>query len=399
MMNTIDEALLDLSSGKMIIVLDDEERENEGDLICSSELITPEMVNFMSAKAKGLICVAITPERADELKLEVMVRDSSALHDTKFTVSVDYLHGTTTGISAFDRALTIKALIDPQAKPDDLGRPGHVFPLIAVEDGVLRRAGHTEATIDLMRFAGLKPSGVLCEIINTDGSMARLPQLRKFAKKYNLKMITVKDLISYRLRSECLVEEEVEAKLPSEFGDFIIKVFRGKNDNKEHIAIIKGTWQKDEPVLVRVHSECLTGDVFGSKRCDCGAQLEAALRMIEKNDKGIVLYMRQEGRGIGLINKLKAYALQEQGRDTVQANVDLGFAPDARDYGVGAQILSLLGVSKMKLITNNPRKRVGLESYGLEVVDLVPIEIEANEVNKEYLKTKKYKLGHLLHNL
>lgn len=398
-MNTIDEAIQDLVSGKMIIVLDDEDRENEGDLLCSAQLCTPEIINFMSSKAKGLICLAVTPERAEELKLDTMVHESTAIHGTKFTVSVDYLHGTSSGISAFDRAATVRAIADRDTKPEDLGRPGHIFPLIAAKEGVLRRAGHTEATVDLMKFAGLKPCGVLCEIIKEDGLMARLPDLEVFAQEYNLKMITVKDLISYRIKREILVECVASAHIPSEYGEFDLKVYANKIDGLEHIALVKGNWDNDETVLVRVHSECLTGDVFGSLRCDCGSQLHQALRNIEKEGKGILLYMRQEGRGIGLVNKVKAYHLQEKGFDTVQANEELGFPADPRDYGIGAQILRHLGVTKMRLMTNNPRKRVGLESYGLEVSEQIPIEIEANPNNQFYLKTKKNKLGHLFHNL
>lgn len=398
-MDTIESALADLVSGKMIVVMDDEDRENEGDLICSAELCTPEMVNFMSTQGKGLICVSITPDRAKELELDVMVRNNSALHETKFTVSVDYVHNTTTGISAVDRAHTIRALANLDTKPNDLGRPGHIFPLIAQSGGVLRRAGHTEATVDLMRLAGLKPVGVLCEVINEDGSMARKADLESFAKKYDFKIITVKDLIAYRFQKDILVKEVAAAKIPSEFGDFKIHVFENVVDGKEHIALVKGEWKEDEEVLVRVHSECLTGDVFGSFRCDCGPQLEQALINIEEHGKGVLLYMRQEGRGIGLINKIKAYALQEEGMDTVEANEHLGFNADARDYGIGAQILHSLGVRKMILMTNNPKKRVGINSYGLEVVDTKSIEIKANKHNESYLKTKKEKLGHLLKNM
>lgn len=398
-MNTIEEALIELRNGKMIIVMDDEDRENEGDLIVASEFCTNDIVNFMSTHAKGLICVAITDERAKELKLETMVKDSSALHQTKFTVSVDYIHGTTTGISADDRAATIRAMADLRTKPEDLARPGHIFPLISLPGGVLRRSGHTEATTDLMRLAGLKPSGVLCEIINEDGTMARKPDLEAFAEKYNMKIITVKDLIAYRFQRDNLVNCTAEAKIPSDYGDFNFKVFENMIDGKEHVAIIKGEWNEEDEVMVRVHSECLTGDVFGSLRCDCGPQLHAALQQIDREGKGVLLYMRQEGRGIGLVNKIKAYKLQEQGMDTVEANTHLGFKADARDYGIGAQILSSLGIRKMRLLTNNPKKRVGIESYGIKITELLPIEIEANSENQKYLETKRDKMGHLLHNL
>lgn len=398
-MNTIEEALQDLASGKMVIVVDDEDRENEGDLVAASELCTPDIINFMATNARGLICVAITEDRARELELDVMVRESTGLHGTRFTVSVDYIHGTTTGISAHDRAKTVRALANPATKPTDLARPGHIFPLIAVREGVLRRAGHTEATVDLMRLAGLYPSGVLCEIIKDDGTMARRPDLEEFAKKFNLKIITVQDLIAYRLKRDKLVKCVATANLPTKYGDFVVKVYKNIVDNKEHVALIKGTWEKDEPILVRVHSECLTGDVFGSLRCDCGDQLHTALSQISAAGKGVLLYMRQEGRDIGLVNKIKAYALQEQGYDTVEANLLLGFQPDPRDYGIGAQILADIGVRKMRLMTNNPKKRVGLASYGLEIVELVPLQIPPNDKNYNYLLTKKIKLGHILDNI
>lgn len=398
-MNTIEEALQELKNGKMIIVMDDEDRENEGDLIVASEFCTNDIVNFMSTHAKGLICVAITDERAKELELETMVKDSSALHQTKFTVSVDYVHGTSTGISAEDRAVTIRAMADTRTKPEDLARPGHIFPLISLPGGVLRRSGHTEATTDLMRLAGLKPSGVLCEVINEDGTMARKADLEKFAEKYNMKIITVKDLIAYRFQRDNLVTCTAEAKIPSDYGDFSFKVFENMVDGKEHVAMYKGEWTEEDEVMVRVHSECLTGDVFGSLRCDCGPQLHAALRQIEKEGRGVLLYMRQEGRGIGLVNKIKAYQLQEQGMDTVEANMHLGFKADARDYGIGAQILSSLGIRKMRLLSNNPKKRVGIESYGIVITEQIPIEIEANQENQKYLETKRDKMGHLLKNL
>jgi len=398
-MDSIEEALKDLASGKMVIVVDDEDRENEGDLIAASELCTPDIINFMATYARGLICVAITEDRARELELDVMVREGTGLHGTRFTVSVDYIHGTTTGISAFDRAKTVRAIVNPATKPSDLARPGHIFPLIAVKEGVLRRAGHTEAAVDLMRLAGLYPSGVLCEIIKDDGTMARRPDLEKFAHEHNLKIITVKDLIAYRFKRDKLVKCVASANLPTKFGDFVVKVYKNIVDNKEHVALIKGTWNEDEPILVRVHSECLTGDVFGSLRCDCGDQLHAALQQISAAGKGVLLYMRQEGRDIGLVNKIKAYALQEQGYDTVEANLLLGFKPDPRDYGIGAQILADIGVRKMKLLTNNPKKRVGIASYGLEVVELVPLQIPPNDKNLDYLRTKKLKLGHLLDNI
>ena len=399
MFERIEAALADLRAGKCIIVVDDEDRENEGDLIASAELCSEDVINFMATEARGLICVSITEERARELELPLMVNDNTALHGTRFTISVDYVHGTASGISISDRTVTVRAMADPATQPKDLGRPGHIFPLIAVDGGVLRRAGHTEAVVDLMRLAGLRPSGVLCEILKADGSMARMPDLRTFAEQHGLQMITVQDLIAYRRRAEHLVRMVAEAKLPSEYGDFTLKVFENTLDGKEHVAIIKGDIDADTPVLVRVHSECLTGDIFGSRRCDCGPQLHAALARIEQEGAGVVLYMRQEGRGIGLVNKIKAYALQEQGMDTVEANATLGFQPDPRDYGICAQILSDLGVRKMRLMTNNPKKRVGLQSYGLEVVELVPLEIQANAENQKYLETKRDKMGHLLRHL
>lgn len=397
--DSIEQAIKDLQAGKVVIVLDDEDRENEGDIICAAEFCTPEQVNFMASQAKGLICVALPSEKAIALDLAPMVPDNTALHGTRFTVSIDYLHGTSSGISASDRSATIKALVQPNIKPDDFGRPGHIFPLIAVEEGVLRRAGHTEAVVDLMKLGGLQPVGVLCEILAEDGTMMRTQQLMEFSEKHQLSIITVKDLIRYRLNKEQLVTAVAEAKLPTEFGDFMLQVFANTVDGKEHVALVKGTWNEDEPILVRVHSECLTGDIFHSLRCDCGPQLSAALSMIQEAEKGVLLYMRQEGRGIGLVNKVKAYSLQEQGLDTVEANVQLGFQPDPRDYGIGAQILASLGVRKMKLLTNNPTKRVGLESYGLEVVERVPIEMQPNSVNRDYLETKKVKMGHLLTHL
>jgi 3,4-dihydroxy 2-butanone 4-phosphate synthase/GTP cyclohydrolase II len=399
MLDSIEEAVLDLRSGKCIIVVDDEDRENEGDLICSAELCTVSNINFMASQGKGLICVSVTEQRARELDLPLMVSDNTALHGTRFTVSIDYSHGTTSGISVHDRTATVRAMADQDACPSDFARPGHIFPLIAVNGGVLRRAGHTEAVVDLMTLAGLKPVGVLCEILKDDGSMARVPDLVEMARAHGLKMISVQDLIAYRRRTEQLVIMVAEAKLPSDHGDFVLRVFENRLDGKEHVAIIKGDVSDGTPVLVRVHSECLTGDIFGSRRCDCGPQLHAALEMIEREGRGVVLYMRQEGRGIGLVNKIKAYALQEQGLDTVEANTHLGFPPDPRDYGIGAQILHDLGIRHMRLMTNNPKKRVGLQSHGLEVVDLVPLEIAANEDNQQYLETKRDKMGHLLRHL
>lgn len=398
-MNTIEEALEDLKAGKCIIVVDDEDRENEGDLICAAELCSQENINFMATEARGLICVSLTPERAHHLELPLMVNDNTALHGTNFTVSVDYVHGTASGISVADRTATVRAMANDEAIPGDFARPGHIFPLVAMEGGVLRRAGHTEAVVDLMRLADLKPVGVLCEILRSDGSMARMPDLERFASDHDLKIISVNDLIAYRRHHEMLIRLVAEAKLPSEYGSFQLKVYENRLDGKEHVAIVKGEIDPESPILVRVHSECLTGDIFGSRRCDCGPQLHAALETIEKEGAGVVLYMRQEGRGIGLVNKIKAYALQEQGLDTVEANLSLGFQPDPRDYGIGAQILVDLGVRKMRLMTNNPKKRVGLQSYGLEVSELVPLEIPANVDNQQYLETKRDKMGHILRHL
>ncbi|MFY8033326.1 MAG: bifunctional 3,4-dihydroxy-2-butanone-4-phosphate synthase/GTP cyclohydrolase II [Flexibacteraceae bacterium] len=396
-LDTIEEAIEAVKNGQMIVVVDDEDRENEGDLICAAEAITPEIVNFMSKEARGLICCALSEERCQELGLELMVGNNTALHATPFTVSVDLLgKGVTTGISAYDRYMTIKALADPATKPEELGKPGHIFPLKAKEEGVLRRTGHTEASADFAKLAGFKPAGVLVEIMNEDGTMARLPQLREFADKHQLKLVSIKDLVAYRIRTESLITREIGVEMPTEFGDFQLIAYRQKTTGDIHLAMIKGTWNADEPVMVRVHSSCATGDIFGSCRCDCGPQLHHALRMVEKEGKGVVLYMNQEGRGIGLLNKLKAYKLQEQGRDTVQANLELGFKMDERDYGVGAQILRDLGIQKIKLISNNPKKRAGLLGYGLEIVDTIHIEIAPNSHNEAYLLTKRDKMGHTI---
>lgn len=396
-LNTISEALQDFKQGKMLIVVDDEDRENEGDLIIASEFVTPEIINFMTKHARGLICVAITNQRAQELNLEPMVPQNTSLHETAFTVSIDLIgEGCTTGISAHDRAKTIQALVHPNKKASDFARPGHIFPLIAKPGGVLRRAGHTEATVDLAILAGLQPSGVLVEIMNDDGSMARLPDLIQMAKKFDLKIISIKDLIHYRLQKESIVEKVVVVDMPTKYGHFQLHSYIVKTTGQEHIALVKGEINPDEPVLCRVHSSCLTGDVLGSLRCDCGDQLHAAMQAIEREGKGILLYLNQEGRGIGLTNKLKAYKLQEEGLDTVEANLQLGFAPDERDYGIGAQILRDLGVRKIRLLTNNPRKRAGLEGYDLQIVENVPIVIPANPHNACYLSTKKTKLGHIL---
>ncbi len=395
MLDRIDDAIDAIKKGKLVIVVDDEDRENEGDFITAAQNVTPEIINFMSTHGRGLICAPLLEDRCVELNLQPMVIDNTALHETAFTVSVDLLgHGCTTGISAHDRAKTVQALINPATKAEDLGRPGHIFPLRAKNGGVLRRAGHTEATTDLARLAGFAPAGVLVEIMNDDGSMARLPQLIEIAKKFDFKIISIKDLIEYRLKKETLIKEEARVEMPTKWGRFELIAFRQLNSGEVHLALKKGSWQKDEPVLVRVHSSCVTGDILGSLRCDCGEQLHHSLEHIEAAGKGLVLYMNQEGRGIGLINKLKAYKLQEQGLDTVEANLHLGFGMDERDYGVGAQILRELGITKMKLMTNNPKKRAGLLGYGLEVTETVQIEIEPNPHNEKYLFTKRDKLGH-----
>jgi 3,4-dihydroxy 2-butanone 4-phosphate synthase/GTP cyclohydrolase II len=395
MLHTIESAIEDIRNGKMVIVVDDEDRENEGDFIIAARHTTPEVINFMSKEGRGLICAAITDERCNELKLEPMVSSNTSLHETAFTISVDLTGpGTGTGISAQDRAKTVQALINKDTKPEDLARPGHIFPLRAKPGGVLRRSGHTEATIDLARLAGCEPAGVLVEIMNEDGTMARLPQLELIAEKFDLKIVSIKDLIEYRLKIDSLIEEIVRVDMPTAYGHFKLIAFREKETKQEHLALIKGTWENDEPVLVRVHSSCFTGDILGSLRCDCGDQLHSAMQMVEKEGKGVVLYMNQEGRGIGLFNKLKAYKLQEEGLDTVEANLHLGLPMDARDYGVGAQILRTLNVSKLKLISNNPKKRAGLLGYGLEIVETVPVRITPNEHNQKYLETKRDKLGH-----
>lgn len=394
-LHTIPEAIEDIRNGKLIIVVDDENRENEGDFITAARNVTPEIINFMATHGRGLICAPLIEDRCDELELNLMVDDNTALHSTQFTVSVDLIgHGCTTGISTADRALTIKALINPDMTARDLARPGHIFPLRAKKGGVLRRAGHTEATIDLARMAGFEPAGVLVEIMNEDGTMARLPDLLKVAEKFDLKIISIKDLIEYRLQTETLIHKEVEVQLPTKYGYFHLHAYTQTTTGEVHLALVKGSWTQEEPVMVRVHSSCATGDILGSLRCDCGDQLHAAMQMIEQNGKGVLLYMQQEGRGIGLLNKLKAYKLQEDGRDTVEANLELGFPMDQRDYGVGAQILRDLGVRKINLITNNPKKRVALKGYGLEIMGNTPIEILPNAHNENYLITKRDKMGH-----
>lgn len=394
-LDPIEDAIEAIKNGEVIVVVDDEDRENEGDFVCAAETVTPEIINFMATHGRGLICAPLIEDRCEQLGLELMVGNNTAAFETPFTVSVDLIgHGCTTGISTADRAKTIKALVDDSIDPSELGKPGHIFPLKAKRGGVLRRAGHTEAAIDLARLAGFSPAGVLVEIMNEDGTMARLPDLVEVAKKFNLKLISIKDLIAYRLKHESLIKREIGVELPTDFGDFELIAFRQTNTQELHLALIKGKWEKDEPVLVRVHSSCMTGDIFGSCRCDCGPQLHAAMQMVQKEGKGVILYMNQEGRGIGLINKLKAYKLQEEGMDTVQANLALGLPSDSRDYGVGAQILRDLEVSNLRLISNNPQKRVGLLGYGLQIVEQVPIEISPNVHNEKYLQTKRDKMGH-----
>ena len=398
--STIEEAIQDIKAGKVVIVIDDENRENEGDFVAAAEMATPEMINFMATHGRGLICTPLLESRCEELGLELMIGKNTAAYETPFTISVDLMgHGCTTGISASDRAKTVKALVDRNINPEELGKPGHIFPLKARKGGVLRRAGHTEAAVDLARLAGLEPAGVIVEILNEDGSMARTPELHKIAEKFDLKFITIKDLIEYRIKNESLITEEALVKLPTEFGDFKMKAFQQTTNGQLHLAIYKGEWEKEDEILVRVHSSCITGDIFGSCRCDCGPQLQSALQQIEAEGKGVLVYMNQEGRGIGLLNKLKAYELQEKGRDTVEANTELGFSADDRDYGVGAQILRAMEVTKIRLLSNNPKKRVGLMGYGIEIVESVAIEIDSNIHNESYLKTKRDKMGHSFKNL
>ena len=396
-LNTIEEAIEEIQRGKVIIVVDDEDRENEGDFLTAARNITPEIINFMVTHGRGLVCAPLTEDHCDKLGLDLMVNSNSSSHETPFTVSVDLIgHGCTTGVSASDRSKTVKALIDGTIKPEELAKPGHIFPLRGKNSGVLRRAGHTEAAIDLSRLAGFEPAGVIVEILNEDGSMARLPELIEISKRFNLKIISIKDLINYRIQTESLVEKIVDVNLPTEIGDFNLHLYKNKNTEEEHLALTKGDFKKDEPILLRVHSSCMTGDIFGSCRCDCGPQLQSAMQQIENEGKGAIIYMNQEGRGIGLKNKLKAYKLQEQGYDTVEANIKLGFKADARDYGIGAQIIRDLGISKIKLMTNNPQKRIGLIGYNIEIIENIPLEIETNKHNKDYLKTKRDKMGHNL---
>ncbi len=394
-LNTVEEAIEDIRQGKAVIVVDDEDRENEGDFVAAAEMATPELINFMATHGRGLICAPLVEQRCEDLGLELLTKKNTSAYETPFTISVDLIgHGCTTGISASDRSKTVQALANPETQPDDLARPGHIFPLKAKVGGVLRRAGHTEAAIDLARLAGFSPAGVIVEIMNEDGSMARLPELTEIAKKFDLKLISIEDMIAYRMSNERLIEKEVEVNMPTEFGEFKLAAYRQTTNGQEHLALVKGSWEPEEAVMVRVHSSCMTGDIFGSCRCDCGPQLHKAMQMVEEEGKGVIVYMNQEGRGIGLLNKLKAYKLQENGYDTVEANEKLGFKHDERDYGVGAQILRDLGVRKIKLLSNNPKKRTGLIGYGLEIVDNLPIEIESNVHNKEYLETKRDKMGH-----
>jgi 3,4-dihydroxy 2-butanone 4-phosphate synthase/GTP cyclohydrolase II len=396
-LNTIAEAIEDIKQGRVVIVVDDEDRENEGDFLTAARNVTPEIINFMATHGRGLICAPLVEDRCDELGLELMVKSNSAAYETPFTVSVDLMgHGCTTGISASDRYMTVKALIDPATNPAELGKPGHIFPLRAKKGGVLRRAGHTEAAIDLSRLAGFEPAGLIVEILNEDGTMARLPELLEIAKKFDLKIVSIEDLIKYRIANESLIDRIVDVKMPTQYGDFQMIAFKEKNTDQEHLALIKGTWDENEPVYVRVHSSCITGDIFGSCRCDCGPQLHKAMEMIEAEGKGAIIYMNQEGRGIGMMNKLKAYKLQEEGYDTLEANIKLGFKGDERDYGIGAQIIRSLGIKKMRLMSNNPTKRTGLVGYGLEIIENVPLEIESNEHNELYLQTKRDKMGHTL---
>jgi 3,4-dihydroxy 2-butanone 4-phosphate synthase/GTP cyclohydrolase II len=396
-LNSIEEAITAIQNGEVIIVVDDEDRENEGDFLTAARNATPEVINFMATHGRGLICAPISEERCDKLGLEMMVSNNSAAYETPFTVSIDLIgHGCTTGISASDRAKTVLAMIDPTTRPEELGKPGHIFPLRARKGGVLRRAGHTEAAVDLSRMAGLEEAGIIVEILNEDGSMARLPELILIAKKFDLKIISIEELIKYRIAHESLVEKVVDVHMPTEWGEFQLHAFKDKSNDMDHLALVKGTWEKDEAILVRVHSSCLTGDIFGSCRCDCGSQLHSAMEQIEKEGKGVIVYMNQEGRGIGLVNKLKAYKLQEGGMDTMEANIELGFKADGRDYGIGAQILRELKVSKMKLMSNNPQKRTGLIGYGLEIVENISLEIPSNVHNANYLRTKRDKMGHSL---